>query len=215
MSVIAEPWHLVMEFIGIDLDDDAVADALAPTDGLDVLWSSSEGIATAEATVSADSLPLAIATLVSAATSATPTADLLRILDPLVAISDIADAAGVSRQAARNWALGHRQSGFPLPVAIVGDGIRVWRLAEVHEWLHQTLALCEDRRFPSAVQVAAFNEFGFDGLRHAESEAVTSGDDNLADVEWTSVFARTETQEVSPQQARRQVVRRRVSVETE
>ena len=163
------PWRLVMEFVGIDLDDDGVIDALAPTDALDVLWSSSEGVTTADATVVTDSLRSAIHAVRIAVTSAAPSAELVRLVDPLVAISDIAEEAGVSRQAVRNWALGDRHSGFPRPVAVVGDGIRVWRKAEVDRWLFETLALGAPGRWPSAAEVATFNERGIEPAAGARS----------------------------------------------
>jgi predicted DNA-binding transcriptional regulator AlpA len=208
MSVTAAPWHLVMEFVGIDLDDDAVTDALAPTDTLDVLWSSSEGVATAEATVDAESLALAVAAVVTTAMAAAPEAALVRLVDPLVAISDIADFAGVSRQAARNWALGTRQSGFPRPVAVVGDGIRVWRQAEVNRWLIEALALGDDRRFPSASEVAGFNERGFDALRDDEQDPAVP---DRSDEEWFVGFSRSETQPLAPQQQGQRITRTTVT----
>src|SRR3546814_15154084 len=82
----------------------------------------------------------------------------MRLVDPVVTISDSADEVGVTRQAVRNWALGTRQSGFPLPLAVVGDGVRVWRQADVDEWLNVAVGLGSGRTFTSAAFVANFKQ---------------------------------------------------------
>lgn len=163
-TTTSSTWHIVMEFVGIDLDDDDVLEALAPTDDLDVLWSSVDGLTTADATVQACSLQEAIGDLLSMALSGASDSEIVRLVDPLVSVSDIAEEAGVSRQAARNWALGTRHSGFPAAVATVGDGIRVWRLADVDRWLTEVLAIGSGREHPTAYQVAGFNEHGLDAV---------------------------------------------------
>jgi len=195
------PWHVVMEFVRIDLEDDAVLDALAPAPELDVIWSSSEGIVTADATAMSTTPAGAIAAVRQAASSAAPSSEFVRLVDPLVAISDIAEEAGVSRQAVRNWALGTRQSGFPRPLAIVGDGIRVWRLADVDPWLTANLSLGSGRMYPSARFVA-----GYDAQQRSGAPPFGSDDRNVDDpptpesghsVEWYEGFTRTETKKVS------------------
>src|SRR3546814_3656603 len=107
----------------------------------------------------------------------------MRLVNPLVTISDIADEVGVNRQAGRNWALGTRQSGFPRPLAVVGDGVRVWRQADVDEWLNVAVGLGSGRIFPSAAFVAMFNESLLAGPPPEEDED-----------EWHHVYSRTETQ---------------------
>jgi len=151
-------WHVIGEFVDLDLDDDDVVDALTPQPGLVLQLSSTEGISTADASLEADSLEDAVGLLLEALDAAAPGVSLLGLVDPLVSISDIADDAGVTRQGVRNWALGTRQSGFPRALDVVGDGIRVWRLAELDAWLTDTLGLGSGRRYPSALFIAKFND---------------------------------------------------------
>ncbi len=157
-ATAAAPWHLVVEFTGVDLDDDAVIDALVADPTVHIEWSSSEGVTTAEATVSAESEADGVTTVIEIVAAASPDATLLRLTDPLVTIGDIAAEAGVTRQAVRNWALGTRHSGFPRPLAIVGDGVRVWRQAEADAWLTSAVNLGSGHRFPTAAFVLSFND---------------------------------------------------------
>jgi hypothetical protein len=65
-----------------------------------------------------------------------PEIKVLRIDPGLVATSDIARRLGRSRENIRQFVNGTRgPGGFPIPDGIVGDGIRVWRWANVQEWL--------------------------------------------------------------------------------
>lgn len=62
-------------------------------------------------------------------------ARVLRVDRELVSVPDIAERTGRSRESVRQHANGTRGSGgFPSPVGIVGDGIRVWEWAPVFEW---------------------------------------------------------------------------------
>ncbi len=158
MSATAAPWHLVVEFVGIDLDDDDVVDALVADPSLHIAWSSSEGVTTADAVIEAATADAAFEVVANVASTAAPESAVLRLVDPLVTVSDIAEEAGVTRQAVRNWALGTRQSGFPRPLAVVGDGVRVWRQADVDAWLTAAVNLGSGHRFPSAAAILAINE---------------------------------------------------------
>src|SRR3546814_475690 len=175
------PWYLVIEFANLDLDDDDVLDKLVADASLHIQWSSTEGVTTAEATIAAESVPEALSLVFAVVHSAVPAAVAMRLVDPLVTISDIADEVGVTRQAVRNWALGTRQSGFPRPLAVVGDGVRVWRQADVAEWLNVAVGLGPGRLFPSAAFVAMFNESILAGPPPAEDED-----------EWHPVYSRPE-----------------------
>lgn len=152
------PWHVVADFFGVDLDDDEVLDALLSDPAAHIMWTSSEGVATAHALIATDTFGDAVTTVIEAAKAAAPNARVVRLVDPLTTIGDIAAEAGVTRQAVRNWSLGIRQSGFPRPLDVIGDGVRVWRRADVDRWLHEALNLGSGHRFPSARVVAALNE---------------------------------------------------------
>lgn len=150
-------WHLILEVAGIDLDDDQVVNAFGPRAGFAVDLRSVGAVTTVEVTVRADSVDLALRRVLDIVARAAPGSKPFRLVDPLVAISDIADLTGVTRQGVRNWALGQRHSGFPREVGIVGDGIRVWRLAEVDAWLSEAMTLGSGRGYPSALFIAQFN----------------------------------------------------------
>ena len=56
--------------------------------------------------------------------------------EDLVTTAEIARRAGVVREAVRLWAAGERgPGGFPVPVAGVDRQTRVWRWADVAQWL--------------------------------------------------------------------------------
>lgn len=56
----------------------------------------------------------------------------------LVGISDIAQLTGKTRESIRLYADAKRgPGGFPAPVGVVGDAVRIWRWADVDEWLRE------------------------------------------------------------------------------
>ena len=56
--------------------------------------------------------------------------------DNMVTAADIADRAGVSREAVRLWATGQRgPGGFPKPTLITTGGEKVWDWQQVASWL--------------------------------------------------------------------------------
>ena len=58
--------------------------------------------------------------------------------DPLVNASDIANRAGVTRQAVSNYVAGKRGKSFPRPVARVETDSPLWSWLEVVQWFRQT-----------------------------------------------------------------------------
>jgi hypothetical protein len=58
--------------------------------------------------------------------------------DNMVTLLDIAKRAGVSREAVRLWAAGHRGAGsFPKPVLVTTGGESLWDWAQVAPWIEQ------------------------------------------------------------------------------
>lgn len=167
-------WRVVVEFAGIDLDDDDIVDALVADPTVHIGLSSSEFVTTANAVIPAEDFTEAFNLLLATVEHAVPDAELLRFVDPLVTVADIADDAGVTRQAVRNWSLGLRQSGFPRPLAIVGDGVRVWRQADVDEWLTAAMNLGSDHRYPPASFIARFNEQLAEEVENADGWHIVS-----------------------------------------
>ncbi len=159
-------WRVVVDFVGLDLEDDGIVDVLASNTDMHLGLSSSEFVTTVHASVAADSFHSAVDKVLDVVEQAAPEAETLRLMDPLVTIADIADLAGVTRQAVRNWSLGLRKSGFPRPLSIVGDGVRVWRQADVDAWLDRAVALGSGHKYGSAAFIALYNEL----LQEADSE---------------------------------------------
>lgn len=56
--------------------------------------------------------------------------------DPLVSASDIADRAGITRQAVSLYVNGERGEGFPKPVACISGARPLWKWSEIAVWLH-------------------------------------------------------------------------------
>lgn len=67
---------------------------------------------------------------------ALPGCDVLRVDDQLVNASDIAEMTGRTPESIRQLAAGTRgPGGFPTPAGVVGNGVKIWRWAEVQPWL--------------------------------------------------------------------------------
>jgi hypothetical protein len=56
--------------------------------------------------------------------------------DPMVSMSDIAERAGITRQAVSLYVSGRRGSGFPPPIAKIDSPSPLWEWLAVAEWLH-------------------------------------------------------------------------------
>lgn len=78
----------------------------------------------------------AVEELVDAVHRADETATPIRAELELVAIPDIASKVGLNREAVRLWTTGKRgPGGFPPPLDVVGDRMKVWAASDVHDWL--------------------------------------------------------------------------------
>lgn len=78
----------------------------------------------------------AVEELVDAIHRADETATPIRAELELVAIPDIASKVGLNREAVRLWTTGKRgPGGFPTPLDVVGDRMKVWAASDVHDWL--------------------------------------------------------------------------------
>lgn len=79
-----------------------------------------------------------------------------RVHPDLVTSSDIANRVGVSREAVRLWANGVRHS-FPVQFDTVGADQRVWRWAEVVEWLAEYKRIDMGEDLPSVRELDAID----------------------------------------------------------
>lgn len=106
----------------------------------DAVTASVDGATTVSADIEAPEAVDAAEILVERVTQAVPTAVALRLDQDLVAIPDIADRTGRSRESIRLFVEGKRGPGsFPAPIGVVGDSIRVWPWASVLDWFRMQL----------------------------------------------------------------------------
>ncbi len=89
----------------------------------------------------APSLPDALAMALGELTGALPEAAVLRVHEyDLLSMSDIAARSGRSAESVRLLVNGKRgPGGFPPAAGDLGGRMKVWRLAEVAQWFHETL----------------------------------------------------------------------------
>ncbi|TVP66327.1 MAG: hypothetical protein EA340_11835 [Nitriliruptor sp.] len=67
---------------------------------------------------------------------ALPGCRVLRVDDQLVNAADVAAMTGRTPESIRQLAAGTRgPGGFPTPAGVVGNGVKIWRWAEVQPWL--------------------------------------------------------------------------------
>ncbi|MHB8191594.1 MAG: hypothetical protein ACYDHP_14500 [Ferrimicrobium sp.] len=128
---------------GLDLDDDSQITRIFDMFGDDVQVSGSPEDGTIHLLLDTNDPIAETCAAIARLNSSLPQIEVLRIDSGLVAIPDIARRIGRSRENIRQFADGTRgPGGFPTPDGVVGDGIRVWRWANVELWLRNNVA-CE------------------------------------------------------------------------
>jgi hypothetical protein len=99
-------------------------------------------LTTVKATVRAAGPTAAVSRLVERVTKAVPAAVPVRVGQDLVSVSDIAQRVDRTRESVRLLVEGTRgPGGFPPPVGVVGDGIRVWPWSAVLDWFNEVLGI--------------------------------------------------------------------------
>lgn len=166
---------------GIDITDPRV-DAVLDEHGSGVLWGQTDGITTATVFAASPAhVEQAVEALYVMLAEHLPNATVVRVFDDLVGVSDIAQRAGLSREAVRLWSTGQRQDGsFPAPVGHLGAGskqVAVWRWCEVNAWLTDR-SLGDGVARPSSLQAVRLD------ARLAE---LAARDAVLAEQGWESV----------------------------
>ena len=115
----------------------AILSALA-----EVALSEKSAVTTVRAKIRAPGPAAAVSQLVERVTKAVHFAVPLRVDQDLVSVSDIARRAGRTRESVRLLVDGERgPGGFPPPLGIVGEGIRVWPWSVVLEWFDKVLGV--------------------------------------------------------------------------
>jgi hypothetical protein len=87
-----------------------------------------------------------------------------RVDEELVGIPDIAARVGLNRETVRSWASGTRGPGdFPSPVGSVGGGdrgaARIWRWADVNDWLDRRYSLGDGYSYASDAESAEVSAY--------------------------------------------------------
>jgi predicted DNA-binding transcriptional regulator AlpA len=122
------------------LDDASLSVVLGALPGAVVCEAGS--LTTVTATVRAPGPAAAVSRLVKRVTKTVPPAVPVRVDQDLVSVSDIAQRAGRSRESVRLLVgAGRGPGGFPAPVGVVGDEIKVWPWSEVRDWFDKALGI--------------------------------------------------------------------------
>lgn len=122
----------------------------------DAVPASVAGVVTVTAPVDARDASAAVIALADALTECCPSAVAIRVDQDLVAVPDIAERVGRSRESIRLLADAKRgPGGFPDPIGVVGDGIRIWPWAAVAEWFATALGHESNERGISPEEAAA------------------------------------------------------------
>lgn len=128
-------YQIMLAYENIDVEDLDQLELIA-VEAPDAHISSVDGNVRVFATMAAPCSTDAVEDLVDAIHRANASAMPIRAEIELLAIPDIAAKVGLNREAVRLWTIGKRgPGGFPIPVDVVGDRMRVWAASDVHDWL--------------------------------------------------------------------------------
>jgi hypothetical protein len=104
--------------------------------------SETDALTTVRASVRAPGPASAVSRLVERVTKAVPQAVPARVDQDLVSVTDIAQRASRTRESVRLLVEAKRgPGGFPVPVGVVGDQIKVWPWSEVRDWFDKVLGI--------------------------------------------------------------------------
>ena len=127
-------YQITLSYENIDVEDLDQLELIA-TEAPDAYIIAVNGDVRVFATMSAHCSTDAVEELVDAIHRANEAATPTRAEFELLAIPDIAAKVGLNREAVRLWTTGKRgPGGFPVPVDVVGDRMKVWAASDVHEW---------------------------------------------------------------------------------
>jgi hypothetical protein len=145
-------------FRNLDLSDDDVLTALAQA-GAVAADSHDEQTVRVAASVSAPNAVRAATAFITDIQNALPKAEPVMVARDLVNITDIAERAGVTREAVRNWAVGKRRAGqFPTALGALG-GQKVWEWAPVNAWLRLNLGIWDGLSYPNHGELGEIDAF--------------------------------------------------------
>lgn len=128
-------YQIVLSYEHIDVEDLDQLERIA-AEAPDAHINSVDGNVRVVAMMAAHCATEAVEELVEAIHRADEMATPTRAELELVTIPDIASAVGLNREAVRLWTTGKRgPGGFPPPLDVVGDRMKVWAASDVHDWL--------------------------------------------------------------------------------
>lgn len=128
-------YRITLTYQNIDVEDLAQLEAIA-SEVPDAHINDVDGRVRIFATVAANCSTDAVEELVDAVHRADKSAMPIRSELELLAIPDIAERVGLNRETVRLWTIGKRgPGGFPTPIDVVGDRMKVWAASDVHDWL--------------------------------------------------------------------------------
>lgn len=128
-------YQITLAYENIDVEDLDQVELIA-VEAPDAHISCVDGNVRVVASIVAGCSTDAVEQLVDAIHRADATATPVRAEFELVAVPDIAAKVGLNREAVRLWTTGKRgPGGFPVPVDVIGDRIKVWAASDVHDWL--------------------------------------------------------------------------------
>lgn len=128
-------YQITVTYENIDVEDLDQLEAIA-NEAPDAHINAVDGRVRVFAIVAAHCATDAVETLVDAIHRADENAMPIRSELELLAIPDIAEKVGLNREAVRLWTIGKRgPGGFPAPIDVVGDRMKVWAASDVHDWL--------------------------------------------------------------------------------
>lgn len=131
-------YKIMLAYKNIDVEDLDELERIA-AEAPDAHVNAVDGSVSVFATMTAPCSTEAVEDLVDAIHRAAEAATPIRAEFELLAVSDIASNVGLNREAVRLWTVGKRgPGGFPVPVDVVGDRVKVWAASDVYDWLVAT-----------------------------------------------------------------------------
>lgn len=149
-------YQIMLAYDNIDVEDLDQLELIA-AEAPDAHINAVDGHVRVFAIMSAPCSTDAVEDLLEAIHRADEAATPLRAEFELLAIPDIAAKVGLNREAVRLWTMGKRgPGGFPVPVDVVGDRMKVWAASDVHDWL-----------VAAGIPTSAGRPLGLDEVAHA------------------------------------------------
>jgi predicted DNA-binding transcriptional regulator AlpA len=154
-------YRIPLRVAGVTLEDDAMLARIADKPD-DLTWTQIDGRVLAIVHTNRRDLVELVVSVARRIGHVVPGAVVEEVDPELVNIPDVAARLGVSREAVRLWADGHRGPGdFPPPIGSVGGGargsIRVWRWADIQAWFRRHYSLGGDDLSLSAARLTEVN----------------------------------------------------------